>query len=250
MPTPFYHLLLAQDLLNSPAVEAAVKTRLEQHWGAFLLGNTAPDVQVITHQDRTVTHFFDLPIPPGAPLPWRRMQAEYPALAAALPAEQAVFVAGYICHLAADWRWVLEIFAPVFGPACRWANFGTRLFLHNTLRAYLDRDVVPALAPQTFAALQGSRPSAWLPFVADASLETWRDYLYPQLAPGAVTSTVEVFAARQGIDPQVYYRLIDSGERMQSEVFSRLSRASLLAYRRELLAESAGLVNQCLAASG
>ncbi len=34
-----------------------------------------------------------------------------------IPPEQAAFLAGYLCHLQADWLWVKDIFDPIFGPS-------------------------------------------------------------------------------------------------------------------------------------
>lgn len=215
---------------------------MERYWGAFLFGNTAPDVQVVSGQDRPVTHFFDIPIQPGMPLPWIEMLRTYPHLASILPGEQAAFLAGYVCHLLADWRWVLEIFTPYFGPTCHWGTFRQRLYLHNVLRAYLDQQLISQIDPQTAAALEQVNPVGWLPFVEDHYLRQWRDLLYPQLYPGATLATVEVFAARQQVEPEAYYRLLKSEPKMEEEVFSRLPRQELETYRRRLLVESTALL--------
>lgn len=247
MPTPFYHLFLAQNLLVVPNLQPAAVEFLSQHWGAFLLGNVAPDVQVITNQDREVTHFFDLPIPANAPFPWQRLFHLYPGLKTPGSDSQAAFLAGYVCHLAADWHWVLQIFAPVFGPGAAWASFGTRLYLHNVLRSFLDRQVVKDLKAETGEVLQETRPRHWLPFVADQHLADWRDFLSPQLQPGAAVSTVEVFASRQGIDPDAFYALLNSDERMNQEVFNRIPYQQIERYRQSLQVECASLIQAFLA---
>jgi hypothetical protein len=124
-----------------------VRNFLFPNRGAFLFGNSAPDVQVVSGQPRELTHFFDLPIRAGDIPPWKRALSAFPALASPenLPPPQAAFLAGYLCHLQADWLWILQIFAPVFGPECRWTSFTHRLYLHNVLRAYLDRRILPGL---------------------------------------------------------------------------------------------------------
>ena len=242
MPTPFYHIWLAQDLLDHPDLPLAARRSLAQHWGAFLFGNTAPDVQVVSGQDRAATHFFDIPVQVGAAVPWNLMFHDYPGLVSLPPGEQAAFIAGYVCHLLADWRWVQEIFAPTFGPGLRWESFGRRLYLHNVLRAYLDHQLVSQIDSQTANALEQVIPDGWLPFVQDPYLRQWRDLLYPQLHPGAAIATVEVFAARQQVEPEAYYRLLASEQRMDEEVFSHLPRQKLADYRQRLLDESAGIL--------
>ena len=242
VPTPFYHIWLAQDLLDHPSLPQAARRSLVQHWGAFLFGNTAPDVQVVSGQDRAATHFFDIPVPVGAVEPWSVMFLDYPGLTSLLPSEQAAFIAVYVCHLLADWRWVLEIFAPAFGPGSHWENFGRRLYLHNVLRAYLDHQLVSQIGSQTSSALELVIPDGWLPFVQDHYLCQWRDLLYPQLRSGAAIATVEVFAARQQVEPDTYYRLLASEQRMDEEVFSHLPRQQLADFRQRLLDESAAIL--------
>ena len=249
MPTPFFHLSIAQALLQRPGLSEPVRAWLENQRGAFLLGNTAPDVQVVSGQGRTATHFFDLPVQPGDALPRERLLASYPALAQPqqLNPQQAAFVVGYLCHLRADWDWVREIFFPVFGPTCTWGTFRQRLYYHNVLRAYLDQRLLPALQGELESCLGTVEPASWLPFASDRHLKAWRDLLAPQFHPGAAARTVEVFAARQAIPIAEYDALLNSDARMQTEIFSHLSYQQIEAYRQRLLVESTRLVESYLA---
>jgi hypothetical protein len=199
-------------------------------------------------QERQATHFFDLPILASAPLAWEKMLMRYPSLAQAarMPADQAAFVAGYLCHLQADWMWITDIFAPVFGPWSHWQDFRQRLYLHNVLRAYLDRQILEGLPEHTGSDLGRALPKAWLPFVEDRHLYHWRDFLADQLLPGATVQTVEVFAARQGVPAETYYLLLNSEERMEQEIFIHLPRQSLLSYRQRLLVANGHLLQAYL----
>lgn len=246
MPTPFYHLRVAEDLLAHPQLPPDLHQRLFAARPAFLLGHTAPDVQTVSGQSREATHFFELPIRLADPAAWENMLALYPQLAQPerLPAEQAAFLAGYLCHLQADWFWVLEIFVPIFGPWLTWGTLPQRLYLHDVLRAYLDRQILAGIPAGIGNALGSAAPLHWLPFVKDVFLEQWRDLLARQLQPGASIQTVEVFAARQGIAPQEFYRLLDSEERLDREIFSRLPRQELDAYYQRLLTANLLLLNR------
>ncbi len=248
MPTPFYHLSVAEELLNQVALPASMQQFLLQYRGAFLLGNTAPDVQVISGQPREATHFFNLPIRKGDQLAWVQCLLDYPSLASyqELPPVRAAFMTGYLCHLQADWLWVKEIFAPIFGLYTRWGTFPQRLYLHNVLRAYLDREIIPALGNGTNAHLQATRPDQWLPFVEDVFLWQWRDFLSAQLHPGAQTLTVEVFARRQGVAPQEFQGLLDSEERMEKEIFHHIARSNLEFYRQKLVEANLELIRSYL----
>jgi hypothetical protein len=249
VPTPFYHLRLAEDLLKYSQLPEAVQEFLSAYRCIFLFGNTAPDVQVVSAQPRQLTHFFNLPIRELDPPAWELLLTEYPELADAqrLAERQTVFLAGYLCHLQADWLWVKEIFAPVFGPLCSWGTFNERLFLHNVLRAYLDLQILPELCPDIDVCLSQVEPEGWLPFVADHDLIEWRNLLFPQLQPGAATQTVEVFSSRQGIAAPEFNALLDSEERMQKEVFEHLTLQQVESYHQRVLAQNSRLLLDYLA---
>ena len=252
MPTPFYHLSVAEELLGSGRLPARSQALLAAERGAFLFGNTAPDVQVISRQPRQDTHFFDLPLRSVRRTPWEQLFSMYPALRRAdrLPPAQAAFLAGYLSHLQADWLWVKEIFVPVFGMRSPWGTFPQRLYLHNVLRAYLDRQILPGLTNGTCSSMRRAAPVDWLPFVGDEHLRQWRDLLVSQLHPEAPSQTVEVFAARQGIPPDEFYRVLDSEEAMEREVFARVPRQALDLYRQRLVEENISLLEMYLRSIG
>jgi hypothetical protein len=251
VPTPFYHLNLAEALLNLPELPGEVRQYLQSSRCAFLFGNTAPDVQVVSGQTRQQTHFFTLPIRAEDPPAWELMLSNYPCIAEPqqLPASQVAFLAGYLCHLQADWYWVKEIFAPVFGPTCSWGTFGERLYLHNVLRAYLDVHILPELHSGMDACLGQVEPDGWLPYVDDQYLTQWRDLLFPQLQPGAATQTVEVFSSRQGVSALEFHDLLGSEERMQEEVFVHLPLVKVERYYQTILVENSRLISDYLAST-
>ena len=250
MPTPFYHLFLAETLLKQPQLPVNIKHYLEPSRSEFLFGNTAPDVQVVSGQPRQETHFFALPITAGAQPPWERVLSKQPLLRAnRLPQNQAAFMAGYLCHLQADWWWVKDIFAPIFGLHSSWATFPKRLYYHNVLRSYQELQILPQLPPGLHGWLRQVEPDNWLPFVLDNQLREWRDYLYPQLKTGAKIRTVEVFSSRQGISAEEYYALLTSDERMTREVFSHFPFELLEKYQQRILVENIHLLSNYLAPS-
>lgn len=209
----------------------------------FFFGKTAPDVQVISGQPRPETHFFNVPFLGKTPA-WEKMLAEYPQLTQPnlLPPAQRAFIAGYLCHLQADVAWIREIFLPNFGLEARWGDFKHRLLLHNVLRAYLDAGILAALPAGIGKCLQGVRPQGWLPFIFDEHLVEWRDYLAGQLRPGAEVQTIEVFAQRQGVPPDTFAAYLGSEARLDSDLFSRVSRQELVEYRDTLVEENISLL--------
>lgn len=243
MPTPFYHLSLAQCILTQDIKNFNNESLLE-HYGAFALGNTAPDVQVISRQARQDTHFFKLPLDQRAQYPWEVMNKRYSLLENqyGTSSEQVAFLLGYICHLQADYLWVQTIFHPLFGPHLDWGSFQERLYLHNVLRAYLDAQILPTLGSDLVAQMQAVTPDRWLPFIKDDHLMTWRDYLCEQLIPGATSQTVKVFASRQGLPTDDFNQLLSSESRMEAEVFSRVSHSQLATYYHQVVIQNQKLI--------
>jgi hypothetical protein len=244
VPTPFYHLSIARHIYEHPDLDPGLRSFLSQNLGAFLLGNTAPDVQAISGQKRSATHFFSVPIPSGGQVPWEKMLNEYPleSQPGKLQPKRAAFIAGYLCHLQADWIWVKDIFEPVFGPHQSWQTFSERLYLHNVLRSYLDEQVIASLPTSVITALRRTSPQRWLPFLQDEFLAKWRDYLADQLQSGEGVRTIEVFATRHGINPAAFQAMISSEERMDSNVFVHIPRQQVDDFRADLLTQNIELL--------
>jgi hypothetical protein len=249
MPTPFYHLSLADGLLRLPGLPNAMNQFLREYQGEFLFGCTAPDVQVVSGQPRESTHFFTLPIRQSDRVAWEKMLLVNPQLAEGgeLGKPQAAFLAGYLCHLQADWIWVKDIFAPNFGPFCVWGSFKKRLYFHNVLRAYLDLNILPKLPNGIDKRLSQVHPAGWLPFASNSSLAEWRDFIAPQLRWGEPVHTVEVFSSRQGISAPEFSALLESKEQMQREIFSRVSLDRVKQYDQTVLEENRHLLYNYLA---
>jgi hypothetical protein len=241
MPTPFYHLRLARELL--PASPPLV----QQHAAEFYLGNIAPDAQNISGQTREATHFFDVPMKDLTPASQALFRL-HPGLAdpAKLPASQAAFLAGYLCHLVLDQQWISDIFDPIFGLDADWSNFRRRLFIHNVLRVYLDRLDWPFLRDGVGETLCRARPDRWLPFLADSALCGWRDFVAHQLADGADTQTIAVFAKRMSLSPAEFETLLQSPPAMQTQIFDRIPLATLDDFRTRGLALSREVIQKYL----
>lgn len=238
MPTPFNHLRLAYDL--RPLLSAGWRARLDADWPAFLLGNIAPDVQTVSGQTREATHFFSVPLAASPPAVESLLQL-FPELARpqGLPAAQSAFLAGYLAHLEFDVEWVRTIFEPVFGPDQTWGSFRERIYLHNALRAHWDAADLAALPAGVGAALAAARPANWLPFVADAHLQNWRDQVAEQLRTDGQAATIRVFAERMGVEAEAFRSLVESPAAMAARVFSRAPQAQLAAYRLDTLTHTA-----------
>jgi hypothetical protein len=244
MPTPIQHLVLAQQLLDDAALPGAIRDRLRAQRGAFLFGNTAPDVQTVSGQLREATHFFVIPWA-REPKPHKAMFGLYPYLGFPknLPLEQAAFIAGYICHLQLDVLWVRDIYLPGFGPHVSWgANLHERHVYHNILRAWCDRHDQGLLNGAIGKTLAAANPIGWLPFTDDRYLVRWRDELTGQFRPGAGIRTVEVFAERGGVPPEKFQAVLDSPSEMERHIFAHASPEKIENFYRDGYAQMAELI--------
>ncbi len=233
MPTPFTHLRFAHEVLIFNSLPQPILEALCAEEPAFWLGCIAPDAQTVTGQEREATHFFHVPLRDTVPA-CRHLFEAYPALAlpAALPRPQAVFMSGYVTHLALDELWIKDVFEPIFGSRAPWGMFVERLYLHNALRSHLDASDLRRLPASASVTLRAARPRGYCPFIADQTLLHWRDQIAEQLSPGQASRTVEVFAERMGANPRAFAALLASPQEMQRRVFDRLPGDLLEQYYR------------------
>lgn len=243
MPTPVQHIVIAEQLLRDPTLPSPLRERLQSQRGAFLFGNTAPDVQTVSGQPRAATHFFDIPFR-STPRPHVTFFERYPAFShpRSLSPAHAAFIAGYICHLWLDIVWVRDIYLPAFGPDAEWDTMRDRLLFHNVLRAWCDQNDQAQLNGDTGAALAAAQPRKWLPFTADYYLRQWRDLLTDQFRPGATIRTVEVFAERNRVPPDYFQHVLSTPAEMNAHIFSHVSREKIDAFYRTGLDDMAHLV--------
>lgn len=244
MPTPVQHLVLAQRLLDDATLPTMLRDRLRAQRGAFLFGNTAPDVQTVSGQLREATHFFVIPWK-RVPRPHKAMFELFPYLGFPrnLPIDQAAFIAGYICHLWLDVLWVRDIYLDNFGPNARWgAHLRERHVYHNILRAWCDQHDQSQLNGSIGKALASANPIDWLPFAADRYLVQWRNDLAAQFQPGASIRTVEVFAERGGVLPEKFHEVLDSPAEMERHIFAHASPEKIEQFYRDGYVQMAELV--------
>ena len=248
MPTPFFHLNVAKSLISLPGYEAGIKDVINTYQSTFLLGHVAPDIRVISGQTRESTHFYKFPPSDNDLLPWENMQKTYlrSDRIACSDSECAVFIAGYLCHLQADWLWVRNIYEPYFICGSHWGTFSKREYMHNVLRSYLDLQVVKSIKSETLFILAQANPKSWLPFLDVSDLFAWRDFLVNQLKPDAPIRTVEIFASRQGISVENYYRLLNEEDQIKNQIFSHMPKDLIDEYWHELMAKNIDLLNDFL----
>jgi len=211
MPTPFQHLVYAQEILADPDLPLNLKAHLEEHLCAFYLGATAADVQTLTGQLRVDTHFYHL-ADVGVVRPGEVFLATYPQLAYPrhLRPAHAAFISGYLVHLLWDELWAAQIFLPFYVEAPQWPARYQRNLHHNAVRTLLDRQAETRLRaqPRLGECIRAVAPHGWLPFVVDDALARWRDWLVIQLEDPTRVETGAVFAGRMGVSVAEFEEVI------------------------------------------
>ncbi|KPK10146.1 MAG: hypothetical protein AMJ56_08820 [Anaerolineae bacterium SG8_19] len=244
MPTPFMHLQVAEGIKSHSRLHPTLSALIERHFSAFYLGSIAPDVQSITKQPRSSTHFYDLP-PRPEDKAYPKLLATYPQLSKPehLPPEQSVFVSAYCAHLMLDLRWYHEVLIPYFVDPVEWDDNHQRFVVHNTLLTYLDKIAVESLPDRAGQILAEAKPDGWLPFVNDDDLARWRDNLVDQLQPGAPLRTIEIYAGRLYMLPEEFANNLEEPSWMEEHLIRRVPVDSVIEMMSSAVAESVNLIN-------
>ncbi len=240
MPTPFTHLRILQDLLADPELAPPHHALLRRQLPAFQLGSIVADARVSSGIGREVTHFYAY----GEPIserPWRLMLRQHPALRQPRDEAQLAFLAGYCAHLAADEAWTLQMVEPRFwGRDWQGVARQEKIFALHLILTVMDERDQAALQSWQADSLRSCQPCAWLPFMADDILRDWRDLVARQLAPGGISLTLDIFAARLGLAPAALRAALDSPARMRALLWRHVPKAFLAQVERDMYAFTRG----------
>jgi hypothetical protein len=172
MPPIGLHLVLA-DRLSKALDNASVR----DHLGPYLLGSTAPDIRILTREDRRMTHFFDLSVYDHQDSVGAFLSAhDHLVDPGRLNADTRGFVAGYISHLVMDEVYITRVYREYFrrhdemGGSIR-ANVMDRLLQFDLERTYGND---PGLSNSICAALSCTLENVNVGFIEAETLERWR----------------------------------------------------------------------------
>ena len=221
MPTPFTHLLTAQRLLDDPCLSDSARAFLYAERAAFLLGNIAADARVDSGQTREATHFYAYDEPPVSRQTWRVMLERHPSLKTPTSPAQRAFIAGYVAHLSMDEVWTLDMLAPQFGQRDWGGSSHFRFVMLHILLIHIDERDLRGIEGWQVDTLREAAPYNWLPFMTDATLRQWRDFIATQLEPGA-SETLAVLGGRVGMTAGELRAILESPERMHEDLWSNV----------------------------
>ncbi len=127
------------------------------------------------------------------------MLAHYPTLRGVTDPAQRALLAGYVMHISMDEIWSLEMTGPYFGRGT-WAEHRQRFLMLHILLIFMDERDRAQLDETLSAAMGAVEPDHWLPFLSDTAIRQWRDIIAPQIAPGGISETLDIYGARLGQD--------------------------------------------------
>lgn len=236
MPTPFTHLLIAQNLLADKRLSPQYRALLHRQKPAFQLGSIVADARVASGVGREVTHFYAYGRPISA-RPWRQMLRQHPSLARVNDEPRLAFLAGYVAHLATDEAWALKMVRPQFWER-EWLGVERRdkfLALHLILTVMDERDE-KLLQGWQAATLARCEPRCWLPFMSDEVLRGWRDLVARQIVPGGESGTLAIFGRRLKREPAEIRAILDDPALMNATLWRHVSPKALAAVERQAYA--------------
>jgi hypothetical protein len=175
---------------------------------------------------REATHFYtyDSPI---VEHPWRVMLARHTALRHAATLAQRAFLAGYVAHLTMDELWSLHMVRPHFVERA-WESQKHRFIMLHIILIHMDERDYGLLEPWQRPTLENALPNSWLPFINDADLSGWRDFIGQQLPPHGESRTLDVFGERIGMTAGALRAILDEPQQMQAGLWAYIA-PSLLA---------------------
>lgn len=220
MPTPFMHMALAHRLSTDALVPTDIRSTIHDNWGAFLLGQIAPDARVSSGLQRAQTHFFEYSAiidPPAT----RAMLTKHPDLRCAQTHDKdhAAFIAGYLAHLVVDEVWCMDALYPLFST---WGTMQSRFHMLHMLLGDLDERDYAVLPDSDFEPLHTATPARWLPFMPDADLVVWRDLIANQLPPVGRNMTYDILSKRIDISAQQMADFIHNTAEMQAQLWTNV----------------------------
>ena len=169
---------------------------LTNNLAIYLFGATAPDIRVITKQDRSVYHFVQLDfdrVGDGI----RNMKNLHPLLDNLNTYDEHTrsFMAGYASHLILDETWITTMFRPFFSDTSLFGNKSQGLILDRALQMYLDKSHWYTL-DQNLPHIESCDIDIEVDFLKDEPVEDWRNWISTLLNRKFSWDRLEFMASR------------------------------------------------------
>jgi len=249
MPPICLHLSIAREaagLLRHPIVD--------QNMASYLVGATAPDVQIISATSREATHFFDLEDECGES-GVRRIFKTHPNLAKVgkLNAVTQSFIAGYLSHLVTDEIWILDIYRPFFGRSSLLGKDPTANLLDRLLQFELDtrEREDKAKMEEIQAQIRHWEPDVDVSFLGNLDLRQWLEFVCTAVTREPNLAWFPLFAhrfllPRQKIDAESLEEFLSSMPAKLEWAIQYVTPHRLVAFREKAISQSAMVAREYL----
>ena len=169
---------------------------LNSNMAIYLFGATAPDIRVITKQDRSVYHFVDLDfdrVGDGI----KNMKILHPILNNLNSSDEHTrsFMAGYASHLILDETWITTMFRPFFADTSLFGNKSQGLMWDRALQMYLDKSHWNTL-DQNLPRIASCEINIEVEFLKNEPIEDWRNWISKLLNRKFSWDRLEFMASR------------------------------------------------------
>ena len=206
----------AAQLLGHPA--------LETHMGYFLLGSTSPDMRVITRGRRDDYHF--------APLDFETIGAGVEGMFGTHPELESsweqdgptrAFVAGYVTHLVADERWIVDMYRPYFGNPDVFEDDALGKVMDRVFQLELDRQGWKTVETNV-TLLEAATDGIELGFIPSDTIGDWRRWVVAFIARGFSWDRIKFMARRiaEGDDSHPAHRVAEEFVQAMPDSLERL----------------------------
>ena len=248
MPLLSVHMSIVQEVIE--------KLPLDNNLGPALLGSTAPDRRVMTGQERSETHYFELKkdtIGDGL----RNMKNIYPSIFSLAkkngPSSQA-FLIGYVSHLVADETWIVDVYRKYFEKD---EYFGTNPLKNVIDRAFQysierdirsDKDVVAYWRRNITDAQLTLVDKEFMPIEA---MEDWKRFILERITTWAADwnefpRLIQRFIDEIDIDEATLKKNLDDPQLMLDQIEKTLPSSLLENYRNDVVEHTLEIAEEIL----
>ena len=246
MPNPATHIQMAYRAAQK--VDAPI---LVENMECYLVGSTAPDVRVITGQERELYHFASLDFE-AAGAGVAGMFGRYPELRTTSHRPTRSFVAGYITHLVLDETWITKMYRPFFGAGGIFETEQDGAVMDRVMQMHLDCIAMREIDGLR-TRLAGFDGSVHMPFIDRGVLVDWREWVTNFLEQGFSWDRLRFMARRisRGDESHAAHRIADEFIRGMPDTLDELHRlipeSTLREFERAAIDEMAARVAEHLA---
>ena len=234
------HIYLADQV-----AERLDRSYVFDHLGSYYLGSTAPDIRAMTKLPREETHFAPLSVEEVG-TGTKTMFRMHPELSESMsPASQA-FLAGYVCHLAADEIWITSVFRPYFDTSLEDRRLTDDQVEANiwdrAMQLDLDRQTLPHLNGENHPKelLACSDQDVSMPFFEEGLLTEWKDRVGRFMVWEFTWDRLKGALNRMYRDDSDVQRTVDrfleGMPRSLEQVYEKVPEAEVSAYQQRALA--------------